>query len=508
MAKGSANRWFQRLTVIIALALIAVTAQSFLAGRSVSQPRPVTPLPTRTPSPATPTPTATPALTPSPTPSATATSTPTQTPTRTPTRTPTAAPTDTPTPEPTDPPPGAWPPLTFPAGVPTPTPVVVTHWDSTTTTLTTPEPMPRISQPPNVINVLLLGSDQVDIDDIGRTDTILIAAIDPEIPSVSLLSIPRDFYAWMPGLGYGKINTAFSQGGPALMKATIGHNFGVPVDYYARLGYDSFTRIVDALGGVTVAVECPVRDIFPDPTSPSGQTSINLQPGMHHLDGKHALWYTRSRWDTSDFDRHRRQQHVLRGLYQQVRSVGVIPKIPSLWGALNETVSTDLGLQGLVRLGGIGLRLDPANVKSRFVDRGALQSGSDPNGMYVLIPDNEVLESVVREALAPPVPSQTQAFPVEVINANPREGWGHVAAERLRWEGYAVVRVEGAEQIQPRTQVVDLRTSPNAWVLQRLMRLYGIGQNDIVSHSTEERDVDFRIVLGANYDPCVAVQGR
>lgn len=368
--------------------------------------------------------------------------------------------------------------------------------------------MPRISQPPNVINVLLLGSDQVDIDDIGRTDTILIAAIDPEIPSVSLLSIPRDFYAWMPGLGYGKINTAFSQGGPALMKATIGHNFGVPVDYYARLGYDSFTRIVDALGGVTVAVECPVRDIFPDPTSPSGQTSINLQPGMHHLDGKHALWYTRSRWDTSDFDRHRRQQHVLRGLYQQVRSVGVIPKIPSLWGALNETVSTDLGLQGLVRLGGIGLRLDPANVKSRFVDRGALQSGSDPNGMYVLIPDNEVLESVVREALAPPVPSQTQAFPVEVINANPREGWGHVAAERLRWEGYAVVRVEGAEQIQPRTQVVDLRTSPNAWVLQRLMRLYGIGQNDIVSHPTEERDVDFRIVLGANYDPCVAVQGR
>ncbi len=389
-----------------------------------------------------------------------------------------------------------------------PTPVVVTRTDSITTTLTGPESVVLIGQPQNVRNILLLGSDQPDMDSIGRTDTMVIATIHPETPSVSLLSIPRDFYAWMPGVGFGKINTAFSTGGPALAKATIRHNFGVHVDYYARVGYDSFVQIVDALGGVTVAVECPLQDIFPDPESPTGRIAIDLEPGIHHLDGKHALMYTRSRWDTSDFDRHRRQQQVLRGLSQQIRSVGVVPKIPSLWGALRETVATDLDLDGVIRLGAIGLQLDPANVKSRFVGGGAVEAARGPDGMYILLPVEENLQSVVREALAPPPPVEARAHRVEVINANPHEGWGRVAAERLRWEGFAVVAVDRAQEIQPRTQIVDLRTTPDNWVVQRLMRLYGRGRDDVLSQPTEDSDVQFRIILGADYDPCVAVRGR
>ncbi len=504
MTKGSANRWFERLAVVIVLALIAVTAQSLLASPGPSQPVTPTSPSALIPSPSVPVSTNTPSPTPSPTASPTATSTPTKTPTSTPTPTPT----DTPTPYPTPLPPGVPTPITFLPGTPTPTPVVVTHTTSITRTMMAPEPVPLVSQPRNVINILLLGSDQVGLDRIGRTDTILIAAINPEIPSVSLLSIPRDFYAWMPGRGFGKINTAFSQGGPALMKATIRHNFGVHIHYYARVGFDSFEQVVDALGGVTVAVECRLHDIFPDRDSPTGQTAIELDPGIHHLDGKHALWYTRSRWDTSDFDRHRRQQQVLRSLYHQVRSVGVIPKIPSLWTALKETVSTDLDLPGMVRLGAIGMKLDPVNVKSRFVGGGAVEAWRDPDGMYILIPDDERLESVVSEGLAPPVPSQQQTFRVEVINANPHAGWGHVAAERLRWEGFAVVSVEPAGEIQPRTQIVDLRTAPSNWVVQRLMRLYGLVADDVVSSPTEDSDLDFRIILGANYDPCTAVRGR
>jgi len=374
--------------------------------------------------------------------------------------------------------------------------------------LTSPEPLPLVSQPGNVINVLLLGSDQGDIGRVGRTDTIVIASIHPEIPGVSLLSIPRDFYAWMPGRGFGKINTAFSQGGPALMKATIRHNFGVEIDYYARVGFDSFVRIVDALGGVTVAIECPLHDTFPDATSPSGQTDVDYEPGIHKLDGKHALWYARSRWSTSDFDRHRRQQQVLRSLYDQVLSVGVIPKIPSLWGALKESVSTDLDLPGMVRLGAVGMRMNPANVKSRFVAGGAVEAWRDPEGLYILIPEVETLQSVVAEALTPPVQSQTQAWQVEVVNGTPHEGWGQVAAERLRWEGFEVVRVQSAEESRPRTQIVDLRATPGGWPLPRLMRLYKREGSDVISRPTEQADVQFQVLLGADYDPCTAARGR
>ncbi|MGD8969168.1 MAG: LCP family protein [Anaerolineae bacterium] len=457
----------------------------------------------------------TPSLTPSLTPFPTATATPTETPTSTPTLTPTppgptATPTSTPTPFPTRVPKGIPTPLTFLPGTPSPTPVVVTrtHSATRTLTLTAPTPMPLVEQPANVINILLLGSDRSDIEKAGLTDTIVVASIHPELPAVSLLSIPRDFYAWMPGYGFGKINTAFSRGGPVLMEATIRHNFGIHIDYYARVGFDSFTKIVDALGGVDVAVECPLHDTFPDPSSPSGQTDVDWEPGIHHLDGKHTLWYARSRWSTSDFDRHRRQQQVLRALYRQVMSLGIIPKIPSLWGALRESVSTDLDLPGLARLGAIGMRLDTANVKSRFVGGGVVESWTGPKGAYILIPDGEALSSLVSEALAPPPYTQQQAWRVEVVNATLHEGWGHVAAERLRWEGFAVVGVQRAGETRPRTEIIDFTTMPNSWTLRRLMRLYRRESRDVVSQPTEQRAIDFQVLLGADYDPCTAVRGR
>jgi LCP family protein required for cell wall assembly len=373
--------------------------------------------------------------------------------------------------------------------------------------LTAPTPAPLLVQPENVINILLLGSDRSDIERPGLTDTMVVATIHPERPSVSLLSIPRDFYAWMPGRGYGKINTAFRYGGPALMEATIRHNLGIDIDYYALVSLDSFIRIVDALGGVDVPVECPLHDTFPDPDSPSGQTDVDWEPGMHRLDGKHALWYARSRWSTSDFDRHRRQQQILRSLYGQIVSLGIIPKIPSLWGAVRQSVSTDLDLTGLARIGAIGLRLDTANVKSQFVGIEAVQPWKGPNGLYILLPDEEALSDLVAEALVPLPYTVQPTWRVEVMNGTLHEGWGQVAAERLRWEGFAVVRVQRAEP-GPRTQIVDLTTTPNSWTVARLMRLYGREAGDVVSQPTEPRDVDFRVLLGMDYDPCTAVRGR
>jgi len=287
------------LTMVVILAIVATAARSCFGGayftHSVATAN-ASPLPgpsseacTQTPSLA---PTSRPTRTPSPTPLPTATLSPTHTPTSSATpapSNPTSTPTGTPTQALTEVRLGVSAPLTFGPGTPTPTPVVLSRTNSSSITLGAPDPLPLVNQPQNVINVLLLGSDQVDIGRVRRTDTIIIAAIHPQTPSVSLLSIPRDFYAWMPGYGFGKINTAFSRGGPALMEATVRHNFGVDIDYCARVGLDSFIKIFDALGGVTVAVECPLHDTFPDASSPSGQTDVDLEPGMHHLDGKHAL---------------------------------------------------------------------------------------------------------------------------------------------------------------------------------------------------------------------------
>ena len=512
----SDNPWLEGLMLVVFLILVVAGIYSFTT--LPTNPSSLVTTATPDPSPQTPVPTLRPTRTPSSTPSPTATSTPTETPTSTPTATPapptsTPTPTHTPTPYPTPLPKGMPTPITFLPGTPLPTPVVVTRTGSTTETLTltAPAPVPLVEQPQNVINILLLGSDHSAMDKVGLTDSIVIASIHPGLPSVSLLSIPRDFYAWMPGRGYGKINTAFSHGGPALMEATLIHNFGIQIDYYARVGFDSFVKIVDALGGVDVAVECPLHDTFPDPSAPEGQTDVDWEPGIHHLDGKHALWYARSRWSTSDFDRHRRQQQVLRALYHQVMDLGIIPKIPELWGALRETVSTDLDLPGMLRLGAIGLRLDTANIKSRFVGWPVVKSWTGPKGLYVLIPDNEALVDMVGPALAPPryAGSQAPMWRVEVVNGTVHGDWGYVAAERLRWEGFEVVHTRQAEAPAARTQIVNFTTPSEAGASTaqyRLTRLYKLGGDAVVPSPTEQRELDFRVLLGIDYDPCTAVR--
>jgi LCP family protein required for cell wall assembly len=433
---------------------------------------------------------------------------PTVAPSHTPTATPTATstPTRTPTPTLTPHPPTALPdpPLILAVANPTPHPLPM------------PAPMALVEQPSGVINILLLGSDKDAVEGAGRTDTIVVVSVNPDLPSVALISIPRDFYAWIPGYGFDRINTAYSRGisngypggGPGLIKATLEYNLGVRVHYYVQVGFDGFIKIVDTLGGVDVAVECPLSDTFPDPDSPNGQTDVDWLPGIHHLDGKHALWYARSRWSTNDFDRNRRQQQVLRGLYRQIMTLDIIPKIPQLWGVLNETVSTDLGLDELLYLGAVGSRLDLINVKSRFVGGGVVQAWTAPNGAYVLVPYYEALGPLISEALAPPAGGRAQqrAFQVDVWNGTPYEGLGHVAAERLRWEGFAVVNVGPADGAYPRTQIVDFTTSSKGSAISWLMRLYRRDASDVISQPTEDSALDFRVILGSDYDPCVATK--
>jgi LCP family protein required for cell wall assembly len=376
--------------------------------------------------------------------------------------------------------------------------------------------MPLVEQSSDVINILLLGSDQTETGNVGRTDVIVVVSVDPELPSVSLLSIPRDLYVWIPNHGFDKVNTTYNHGirehypggGPQLLKDTVEYNLGIQIQYYVQVGFDGFVRIVDTLGGVNVAVECPLSDTFPDPDSPNGQTDVDWLPGIQHLDGKHALWYARSRWSTNDFDRNRRQQQVLRGLYGQILTLDVIPRIPELWGVLNENVSTDLPLDELLYLANVGARLDMLNLKGRFVGWHVVQSWTAPNGAYVLVPYYEALGPMVSEALAPPASARAQqrAFRVEVWNGTPDEGLGHVAAERLRWEGFEVVGVGPADGAYERTQIVDFTTSAKGSAIYRLMRLYGRNGDDVISQPTEDSPVDFRVILGVDYDPCFSTK--
>jgi LCP family protein required for cell wall assembly len=410
---------------------------------------------------------------------------------------------DSPSPTPTP-----YPTLALPEG-----PIIVLDSPASGQSPAAPEQVPPIEQPENAINIVVLGSDQISDTEVGRTDVMVLVTINPDLPSVSLLSIPRDYYVWLPSRGYNKINTAFTYGekygypggGPGLIKATIEYNLGIRVHYYARVSFAGFIEIVDALGGIDIAVECPIHDTFPDDESPTGQRDVDLLPGIHHFDGKHALWFVRSRYGASDFHRNRRQHQVLRAMYGQMVGAGLIAKLAQVWPALSETVSTDLGLRQMLFLASVASRLDMIDVKSRFVGPSVMQAQHTLNGLYVLLSDPPKLRSMVEEAVAPPAAGRATQRPtrVGVLNASPYAELGYVAAERLRWENFEVVSVERSEEVAPRTYIFDYTTTTKGSPLAYLMRLYRRGAGDVIAEPSPDSTVDFLVVLGADYTPCI-----
>lgn len=346
----------------------------------------------------------------------------------------------------------------------------------------------------------------------ARTDVMVIASVFPDVPAVSLLSIPRDYYAWIPAWGLDKINTAYPRagraaypgGGPALTKATVEYNFGVPIHYYAMVDFTSYRRIVDAVGGVDVVVECPLHDTYPDPESPTGQTDIDLEPGVHHLDGKFALWYVRSRWSTSDFDRHRRQQQVLLAILRQARTQNMLVRVPELWEAYRESVETDLGLRELLTLAPLAGRLDERNISMSFI-RGTdvITSWITPTGGYVLVPNQEAVYRLVQGAMQPLSSNRVaqRAYRVGVSNGSWSPAFADVAAYRLGLEGLVVTEIESVPA-EPRTRVIDYTTTAKGSPLYRLISIYRLQQGDVEKQPTDDSALDFRVILGTNYNPC------
>lgn len=160
-------------------------------------------------------------------------------------------------------------------------------------------------------NVLLLGSDSRG-EDQGRSDSIMIAHYDKKNKQPKLVSIMRDTYVAIPqngGIEYNKINAAYSYGGPELVRKTIKETFGVPIQYYAIVNFESFPKIVETLapGGLKIDAE---KDLEVEGTV--------IKKGEQKMSGKEALQYARFRKDEeSDFGRVRRQQQVMTALLKQ-----------------------------------------------------------------------------------------------------------------------------------------------------------------------------------------------
>ena len=197
----------------------------------------------------------------------------------------------------------------------------------------TPSPIDSVR---GSVNVLVVGLDNVDGG--SRTDAIALVIFDADNNAVRIASIPRDSRVYIPGKGWDKINHAYVYGGINLLRETIVNLTGMPIDYFVKINYQSFPRIIDLLGGVDIYVDKRLHY-----TDYSGKLFINIPKGQQHMDGKTALGYVRFRHDPlGDIGRVQRQQKFMNIIVNKLKSPAIIPKIPALIEEAVAAVDTDL----------------------------------------------------------------------------------------------------------------------------------------------------------------------
>lgn len=248
------------------------------------------------------------------------------------------------------------------------------------------------------VHILLMGTDTRDADSNGRSDSMMVATIDPVTKKAYLMSILRDTYVDIPGHGSSRLNAAYSYGGVELAKETVSNLLGIPIDYYVTIDFEGFKTLVDTIGGVEIDVE---KDMNYTDGGDQHRYDIHLTKGLQHLDGTHALQYVRFRHDaTSDFTRTERQRKFLTALAAELQSSTSIVKLPSILSSIAPYLHTNLSLTDMIKLSSLGLDINLDKTEKLQIPPNHLLQEIKVKGASVIGVDNRKLHEYVQEQLS------------------------------------------------------------------------------------------------------------
>jgi LCP family protein required for cell wall assembly len=383
----------------------------------------------------------------------------------------------------------------------------------------------RQSRPPSNLllapsNILLLGVDlREGYPEEGiRSDTIILLHLDPAAGWGSLLSIPRDSIATIPGVGEDKINAAFAQGyeraerlsdvqieptaaGAALAADTVEQflglrDFNTRIDYVATINFNGFAKIIDAVGGIDIDVPFEIID-NEYPTDDFGITTVHFPSGPQHMDGARALQYVRTRHADNDFGRAQRQQQVIQAITQALRDKPLLlrPFVAlRLIDAAGDAIRTTMpiGRPDALLMAMMLTRIEPAHIVQLQISPETVVSqevGSDIHW------DRSGVQALVSEALTPPGKLQEQVT-IQVLNGAGIEGIAGRMTAVLQQQGFTTVLPDNAPATQ---QTYIIAYGDHAATRIQLQELFN-GAPIIERSSTEApSEVNFVIVLGTDY---------
>lgn len=348
-------------------------------------------------------------------------------------------------------------------------------------------------------------------------DTLMLVHLSADRDRVSVVSLPRDSYAQIPAYrdpATGavrrthpqKINAAYAEGGPSLTVRTVEHLTGVHIDHYLEVDFTSFMRTVDAVGGVEVCTERPLRDRY---------TGLDLAAGRHELSGGQALQYVRSRHidGAADLGRMQRQQRFLAALIDKATDSGVLlnpVKLGKVASSLLGSVRADRRLDSalLIELGKAMRNVSPASSEFTSVPVGDVSFPVPGVGSTVrwdraratrlfaaIRADRPLAAHRPQRFRTATVAVNPARIRVQVVNGTARTGLGARTDRALRATGFATTGTarNAPTSNVPRTVIThDPRWGASA-------RSLAAALPGAVLRPVPDQGPELRVTLGANH---------
>lgn len=385
-----------------------------------------------------------------------------------------------------------------------------------------PEPWDGASR----VNILFLGLDYRDWEagaGAPRSDTMILFTVDPLTKTAGMISIPRDLWVNIPGFGYSRINTAYSNGeayklpggGPGLAMRTVEGLLGVPIQYYAQIDFLAFEEAIDAMGGLEICIPESIR------VSVVGrENKFLIKEGCQVLPGYLVLGYARDRKSGGggDIDRAKRQQLVIMALRDQVFSPENFPHMvaiaPDVYREASVGLRTNLSFNDAMRLGSLMAQIPVESIRRGVIDytMGSLENvalGGENASVLKPFPDKirELRDQIftVGGALSPLAAQgdpatlmQAEAANVRVLNGSLTTDLDRLTGNYLLSQGVRVLEIGQADRLYDRTVIYVYK--PSLYTMKYLQAVFGISSGSQIRIQPDPAaTVDIEVRVGNDW---------
>ncbi len=359
--------------------------------------------------------------------------------------------------------------------------------------------------------ILLMGTDGRSEDEADRTDSIILARVDPEAKQVVLVSIPRDTMVELDGVGTAKINAAHAYGGAAGAVEAVEEFAGIEISHYAEIDFSGFVDLVDALGGVEVDVPIEIDD---------EDAGGHVDQGLQTLNGEQALIFCRSR-DTAigDYQRQANQRIFLQALATKILSSDVATLATSI-NAIASAVGTDMNVDEIYSIAMTLRGMDSSNIYTYTVP----STTATINGISYVVADDEAwaemmeiidsgglpddqsweIAGIIPDEYANGSSSSSSSdidrssYSISIWNGGGIEGAASEAAETLSDSGYVINDTGNANQFVYDQTLIIYNDDEDSSVASDIMSLLGLGTT-IQSAGRYSFEGDILVVVGSDW---------